>query len=104
MWVYERFGGENQKVFEFRPSVIYALAAPSTPESVVEKAIEKAEAGECRNYRTHVDFKSPHQKQETPTGAWLIGVFICVWRNTNWCIAFHIKCMTFINIALSEKY
>ena len=28
-----------------------------------------------------MDFKSPHQKQETPTGAWLIGVFIWVWRN-----------------------
>jgi len=46
MWVYDRFGGENQKVFEFRPSVLYALSAPSTPESVLEKAIEKAESGE----------------------------------------------------------
>jgi len=46
MWVYDRFGGENQKVFEFRPSVLYALSAPSTPESVLEKAIEKAESGD----------------------------------------------------------
>ena len=83
--VYERFGnGKLPNFSNFKPSILYALSAPSTPESVVEKAIEKAEAGECRNYRTHVDFKSPHQKQETPTGAWLIGVFICVWRNINW--------------------
>ena len=33
------------------------------------------------DYRPPMDFKSPHQKQETPTGAWLIGVFIWVWRN-----------------------
>ena len=46
MWVYSRFGDENQKVFEFRQSVIYALSAPSTPDAVVDKAIEKAESGE----------------------------------------------------------
>ena len=84
MRVFNRFGGEKQDFLVFKPSVLYSLASPSTPESVVEKAIEKAEAGECRNYRSHVDFKSPHQKQETPTCAWLIGVFICVWRNINW--------------------
>ena len=80
MAVASRFG-EIPQFAVFKPSVLYALASPSTPESVVEKAIEKAEAGECRNYRSHVDFKSPHQKQETPTCAWLIGVFICSWRN-----------------------
>ena len=83
MWVYERFGGENQKVFEFRPSVIYALAAPSTPDSVVDKAIEKAEADGVRITAPPVDFKSPHQKQETPTGEWLIGVFICRVQHKN---------------------
>ena len=82
MRVYSRFG-EIPKFSEFKPSVLYTLAAPSTPDSVVEKAIEKAEAGECRNYRSHVDFKSPHQKQETPTGAWLIGVFICRVQHKN---------------------
>lgn len=46
MWVNERFGGENQKFFEFRPSVLYALSAPSTPESVIDKAVAKAESGE----------------------------------------------------------
>lgn len=46
MWVYDRFGDENQKIFEFRPSVIYALSAPSTPDSVIEKAIEQGAAGE----------------------------------------------------------
>lgn len=31
---------------EFKPSLLYLLAAPSTPDEVVEKVIEKAESGE----------------------------------------------------------
>ena len=30
----------------FKPTILYALAAPSTPNSVVEKAIAQAESGE----------------------------------------------------------
>lgn len=41
----ERFP-ENDKVYHFKPSVLYALAAPSTPNEVVEEAVKKAEAGE----------------------------------------------------------
>jgi len=41
-----RFGGQMSDYLTFKPTVLYALAAPSTPESVVEKAIEKAESGE----------------------------------------------------------
>ena len=82
--------GEIPQFAVFKPSVLYALAAPSTPDSVVEKAIEKAEAGESV-IPTPLQYVllgipwgaeiPPHQKQETPTGAWLIGVFIWVWRN-----------------------
>ena len=33
--VYERFGQKpNNSVFSFKPTILYALAAPSTPESV----------------------------------------------------------------------
>ena len=45
MAVASRFG-EIPQFAVFKPSVLYALASPSTPDSVVEKAIEKAEAGE----------------------------------------------------------
>ena len=45
--VYSRFGQiPNYSVFNLRPSVLYALSAPSTPETVVTQAIEKAESGE----------------------------------------------------------
>ena len=45
--VYERFGEKpNNSVFTFKPTVLYALSAPSTPDSVVQQAIEKAETGE----------------------------------------------------------
>ena len=84
MNVAHRFGGKSAIIADLKPTILYALSAPSTPESVVEKAIEKAEADGVRITAPPMDFKSPHQKQETPTGAWLIGVFICVWRNINW--------------------
>lgn len=45
MQVASRFGDIPQ-IAEFNPSVLYQLAAPSTPDEVVEKATEKAEAGE----------------------------------------------------------
>lgn len=38
--------GQNPQLAEFKPSVIYALAAPSTPDEVVTKATEKAASGE----------------------------------------------------------
>ncbi len=47
MSVYKRFGdGKLVNFTSFKPSILYALSAPSTPESVIEKAIEKAEAGD----------------------------------------------------------
>lgn len=44
--VYERFGGKNVIITNLKPTILYALSAPSTPDSVIEKAIEKAESGE----------------------------------------------------------
>lgn len=45
--VYARFGKDKVLNFSiFKPSVLYALAAPSTPETVIDKAVAKAESGE----------------------------------------------------------
>ena len=41
----ERFGDKSEIISDFKPTILYALAAPSTPDSVVEKAMEKAETG-----------------------------------------------------------
>lgn len=46
MNVVRRFGGEIPNGLEFKPSVLYALAAPSTPQHVVEEVVERAESGE----------------------------------------------------------
>ena len=47
MSVHKRFGdGKLVNFTSFKPSILYALSAPSTPESVIEKAIEQVEAGE----------------------------------------------------------
>lgn len=45
MQVSERFG-EFTNFVDFKPSVLYALAALSTPEAVIDKAVAKAESGE----------------------------------------------------------
>ncbi len=48
--VWEKFGATNLLAnnlgVELSATVLYQLAAPSTPDEVVEKATEKAEAGE----------------------------------------------------------
>jgi hypothetical protein len=47
--VHERFGGENNlsKCLDTFPrSVLYRLAAPSTPQEAVDEIVERAEAGE----------------------------------------------------------
>lgn len=45
MNVFDRFG-KSATVALFTPTVLYALAAPSTPDAVVEQALEKAESGD----------------------------------------------------------
>jgi DNA repair exonuclease SbcCD ATPase subunit len=46
MNVTERFGGKSEIISDFKPTLLYLLAAPSTPDEVVEQVIEKVEAGE----------------------------------------------------------
>ena len=43
--VFEQFGTTKFAVDNIQPSILYLLAAPSTPESAREEAVEKAEAG-----------------------------------------------------------
>jgi len=45
MRVFSRFG-QMSEIPTFQPSILYQLAAPSTPDSIIEKATEKAESGE----------------------------------------------------------
>lgn len=42
----ERFGSKTEMVSDLTVGVLYALAAPSTDDAVVEEVIERAEAGE----------------------------------------------------------
>lgn len=46
MQVATRFGGQMSDYLTFKPTILYALAAPSTPEAVIQQALEKAESGE----------------------------------------------------------
>lgn len=47
MSVFDRFGKNGNFPFlNLKPSILYALAAPSTPDAVVERAIQQAESGE----------------------------------------------------------
>lgn len=46
MAVAQRLGDKIPHTAEFTPSVLYALAAPSTPEAVVNEAVERANEGE----------------------------------------------------------
>ena len=46
MDVAKRFGDRSAHCADFKPAILYALSAPSTPESVREAAIEMAQAGQ----------------------------------------------------------
>ena len=46
MRVAERFEDKSEIISDFEPTVLYALAAPSTPDEVVEKALQQAQIGE----------------------------------------------------------
>lgn len=49
MQAWERFGNKSNMVLLFSPAVLYSLAAPSTPDVVVDQAVAKADAGEVVN-------------------------------------------------------
>lgn len=42
MSVAETFGSKSEIVSDFTPTILYALAAPSTPDDVVQAAVERA--------------------------------------------------------------
>jgi len=46
MQVADRFGGKSAIIADLKPTILYALAAPSTPESVVLDITARVEAGE----------------------------------------------------------
>jgi hypothetical protein len=49
MNVAEEFGSKSTLSVDLTPSILYALSAPSTPESVRTEVIERVEAGESVN-------------------------------------------------------
>lgn len=67
MAVFERFG-ENGNFPNFKPSVLYALSAPSTPEQVVSQALEKAESGEKVTVACRYGSSDVKNSARNPTG------------------------------------
>ncbi len=43
--VAKRFGDKSEIISDFKPTILCELAAPSTPDAVVEKAVEAAKSG-----------------------------------------------------------
>ena len=64
MSVFDRFGKNgNFPYLNLKPSILYALAAPSTPDSVVQQAIEKAESGEKVTVADVKDWKADYEAE-----------------------------------------
>ncbi|MEY9782287.1 hypothetical protein [Sinorhizobium fredii] len=55
-----RFGDKTAIVADLQPTVVYALAAPSTPDDVVEEVTERASNGETF---TAADIKAMKDEQ-----------------------------------------
>lgn len=63
--VYERFGnGKLPIISNLNPTILYALSAPSTPESVIDKALEKAESGEKVTVADVKDWKAEIESEK----------------------------------------
>ena len=43
MYIADRFGFKSVTMTDFKPTILYALAAPSTPDSVYERFSDKSE-------------------------------------------------------------
>lgn len=61
MQVAKQFKSNNLLDLEIAPSALYILSAPSTPDSVREEALFRAEAGEKITYKVVKDIKQKHQ-------------------------------------------
>ena len=64
MNVASRFGDKLVNFTTFKPSILYELAAPSTPDEVVEQVIEKAENGETVTAKKVKELKAKVKEQE----------------------------------------
>jgi menaquinone-dependent protoporphyrinogen IX oxidase len=64
MNVAERFGSKNEIISDFKPTLLYLLAAPSTPDEVVEQVIEKAENGETVTAKEVKELKAQLQEKD----------------------------------------
>ena len=61
---FEKFGnGALHNATSFSPTVIYLLSAPSTPESVIDKAVAKAETGEKVTVADVKDWKADYESE-----------------------------------------
>ena len=65
MQVTERFGGKSNIMLDFKPTVLYFLASPSTPERIVDLATQKTNAGETVTVQEVKDLKRRLKKAET---------------------------------------
>ena len=57
MQVALRLGDKSEIVSVLQPTVLYALAAPSTPDKVVEKVLQRAADGESISKKAIVEMK-----------------------------------------------
>jgi CheY-like chemotaxis protein len=62
MQVADKFKYVNFTHLDIAPSALYLLAAPSTPEEVVEEAIQRAQTGEPIAYATAREIKQKHNQ------------------------------------------
>ena len=71
--VHERFGDDvSERLDTFAPSVLYLLAAPSTPDAACEEVFSRAEAGEQLSVTAVKNIIAGHklpQPEEVPAGA-----------------------------------
>lgn len=58
--VAEQFG-ENRQIVGFAPSALYLLAAPSTPESARQEALEQAQAGQPVTHKEAAEIVQKHK-------------------------------------------
>ncbi len=69
MRVAERFEDKSEIISDFEPTVLYALAAPSTPDEVVEKALQQAQIGETISRKSVAELKrdlaDPERNRQT---------------------------------------
>ena len=61
--VAERFG-QIHEIREFKPSIIYELASPSTPDSVIEEVTAKVEAGETVSVKEVKELKKQIKEEQ----------------------------------------